>query len=110
MLPMLMSLMFMNVADASRKSDTIRLLNLEKRYEEAQEMREWGALEPTVDPELRGFVHRPIGSMLKPSTASKVGRLFRSNGLVQIGLRMLLCEKGKLLCKVWVTMHLNQPI
>ncbi len=56
MLPMLMSLMFMNAADASRRSDTIRLLNLEKRYEEAQsKCVKWGALEPTVDPELRGF-------------------------------------------------------
>lgn len=56
MLPMLMSLMLMNAADASRKSDTIRLLNLEKRYEEAQaKCVKWGALEPTVDPELRGF-------------------------------------------------------
>ena len=56
MLPMLMSLMCMNVADASRRSDTIRLLNLEKRYEEAQsKCVKWGALEPAVDPELRGF-------------------------------------------------------
>jgi len=56
MLPMLMSLMFMNVSEASRKSDTIRLLNLEKRYEEAQaKCVKWGALESGADPELRGF-------------------------------------------------------
>ena len=56
MLPILISMIFTNVANASRKSDTIRLLNLEKRYEEAQaKCVKWGALEPTVDPELRGF-------------------------------------------------------
>ena len=56
MLPLLISLLYTNVADASRKSDTIRLLNLEKRYKEAQaKCVKWGALEPTIDPELRGF-------------------------------------------------------
>ena len=53
---LLISLLLMSTADASRKSDTIRLLNLEKRYEEAQaKCVKWGALEPTAEPELRGF-------------------------------------------------------
>ena len=53
---LLITLLLMGTADASRKSDTIRLLNLEKRYEEAQKKcQKWGALEAASEPELRGF-------------------------------------------------------
>jgi len=54
--PLLMSLLLTNPAQASRKSDTIRLLNLEKRYEEAQlKCVKWGAFEASAEPELRAF-------------------------------------------------------
>ena len=52
----LASLLLLQPAQAGRKSDTIRLLNLESRYEEAQgKCVKWGALERTADAELRGF-------------------------------------------------------
>lgn len=45
-----------SVAEASRKADTIRLLNLEKRYEEAQDKCEkWGSFDRAAEPDLREF-------------------------------------------------------
>ena len=53
---LVIALILMGTADAGRKSDTIRLLNIEKRYEEAQtKCVKWGGLEADADVDLRGF-------------------------------------------------------
>ena len=81
---------------ASRKSDTIRLLNLEKRFEEAQDKcTKWSAFNPESELELREFCAQAFWINAESKNTVEAWQLFQNDWVGTDWSKQALKREGK---------------